>query len=219
MRVPELRASWVFHGSAALMAAAAMDPIVERMSNSGVFGPGSFTDHSNVDVLPALCVGLSLCVLAVALFVRRTITGAEYPPMWLREYANFLRARSLMRMLPSIFVLQLVALFAMETLEQFAVGGRILGPMIWLGGPIAASLLLHSVSCVVATWTLATLVRRSARVIVRIVRAAFAFLRKLFAPVAKAKLCDRFSAPARFIKPFLRRRLGRAPPIPSFVQP
>jgi hypothetical protein len=49
--VPQKRTirAW-FCLAAALVAASITDPLVEFASNSGMFGPGSFTDHSNQDV-------------------------------------------------------------------------------------------------------------------------------------------------------------------------
>ena len=42
------------------MAAAIADPLVEFASNAGWFGAGNFTDHSNLDVVPALFAGVAL---------------------------------------------------------------------------------------------------------------------------------------------------------------
>jgi hypothetical protein len=46
--------------------------MVEFGANSGLFGPGTFTDHSNLYVAPALITGLALTVAFVMMLVRRT---------------------------------------------------------------------------------------------------------------------------------------------------
>src|SRR5208283_1357179 len=47
----------LFCGTVAILAAALADPLVEFASNAGLFGGGAFTDHSMLDVLPALIAG------------------------------------------------------------------------------------------------------------------------------------------------------------------
>ncbi len=204
--------TWIFRAAAAVSAAAAADPIVERMSNAGVFGAGRFTDHSNVDVIPALCVALALFVGVVFLFARRTLTGNTYPPQWLRRCACDMRSRSLWRMLPSVFAMQMAALFCMETLEQIVVTGHLFGGTIWLGGPIAVSLLAHVLACTTFVWVLSTTLQWSARRIVRIVRYAIEILRKLIERTPPPRLCMHVVILPKFIEPYLRDLQGRAPP-------
>jgi len=100
----------------------------------------------------------------------------------------------------------------METLEQVAVIGRPLGGIIWLGGPVAVSLLLHAAGCLAFAWLLARALRWSAETIVDVV----AFIRQLFCAlvpqrtVRPPRALD--LAPARFLEPILARLNGRAPP-------
>ena len=49
----------------AFIAAAIADPIVESAANPRWFGPGRLTDHSNLDVLPALLAGTFLMLLYI----------------------------------------------------------------------------------------------------------------------------------------------------------
>jgi hypothetical protein len=63
--------------AAALVAASVADPLVEFASNRGVFGPGSFTDHSNRDVLPALCAGLAFGAVYVLLRARSILARRD----------------------------------------------------------------------------------------------------------------------------------------------
>jgi hypothetical protein len=130
----------------AIIAAAVADPVVEFASNAGCFGPGSFTDRSNLDVLPALVAGISVLALYLCGAARAVLAGTALP-------------RRLMSLVPTIFIFQIVALYVMETAEQFIVGGHTLGPAVWLGGPIVASLAIHAAFCTAVTFWIA----RSAR--------------------------------------------------------
>ena len=146
--------------AAAVVAAAIADPCVEAVSNAGTFGPGAFTDGSNLDVLPALALGLGLlCVLLVA-----RIRGEM-----LRASGDALRG-GIAQLLPAIFVAQMGVLYAMETLEQIVVTGHVMGAAVWLGGPIAFSLAVHAVFCVAVAYALAAMVHGLARHTVRVIR-------------------------------------------------
>ena len=74
--------------AAAVIAAAIADPVVEFASNHGAFGAGNFTDHSSLDVVPALIAGLIAAALAVGLRVRSHFADATAPSRdWLAESA------------------------------------------------------------------------------------------------------------------------------------
>jgi hypothetical protein len=202
----------IFCLAAAATAAAAIDPAVECMSNTGVFGPGNFTDHSNLDVIPALCTGLVLSLLVVAGIVRRALCRRSYAPEWLRTCALASDDRTLPKLLPAIFALQLLVLWSMETLEQIAVTGGTLGGTIWLGGPVIISLLLHAAGCLAFTWLLSRMLRWSAKTILDVVT----FIRQLFCALTPNRAVRRTRALeiafSRFLEPVLARLKGRAPP-------
>jgi len=141
----------------AVIAAAVADPVVEFASNAGWFGPGNFTDRSNLDVFPALAAGIGVLVFYLIGSARAVLAGTALP-------------RRLVSLVPVIFVLQMVALFAMETAEQFIVGGHVLGPTVWLGGPIFASLALHAAFCLAITFWIARSARELAVTTLRIIR-------------------------------------------------
>lgn len=208
----------LFCMAAAVTAAALVDPMVERLSNAGVFGRGNFTDHSTLDVLPALTVGITLAAAVVAFAVWRLLTNRVYAPQWLRESADEVISSPLLSVVPAVFVLQLVTLFAMETLEQIAVTGHVLGPAIWLGGPIAFSLLLHLIGSFAATWLFSRVLRAAARTIATAVR----FVLQTFIAVCEPRpvlRANRVEAlPARFIEPIIARLKGRAPPYLSVAR-
>jgi len=212
MRSSRDSAGWVFRVAAAIGAAALMDPVVEFLSNAGAFGAHRYTDRSNLDVVPALLTGLVFSAVFVAVLARRRLNGSMYPIRWVRRCAGDVGSTSLLRILPSIFALQMGALFGMETLEQILTAGHPLGSTIWLGGPIAVSLLLHALSCITVTCVLSCVLHFAARSIVRAFHNALEFLHRarVQKPLQNAlTLQSTYRTP---IEPFLRRLLGRAPP-------
>jgi hypothetical protein len=105
-------------------------------------------------------------------------------------------------------------LWTMETMEQHVVVGHGLGPMIWLGGPIAASLTIHALFCVGA----ALLARRVLIVVepraIRVVRAILALLLRVFGSSARPIQFHRREIPASVLSPTLRHISKRGPPQP-----
>lgn len=195
----------------AIGAAALADPLVEFLSNAGLFGRCNCTDHSNLDVIPALCVGLALGAGLLALRVRYLLARGAIaaPATWLASGA-IERPGVLVRCLPAIVAIQLVALYAMETAEQVIVTGHSLGGTIWLGGPIAISLGIHAASAIVATFAIARALRASTTTAIRIL------LRLVIAMSARgprrtpARL--RYPASFRRLAPLVCRMGERGPP-------
>jgi hypothetical protein len=215
VRIRNGAATAVFCLTAAIAAAAVTDPSVEGLANRGAFGPGVFTDHSNIDVAPALIAGFLFALALIAGLVRRMLCrGVGRAPDWLRTPAIVART-PLVRLVPGIFALQLLVLWSMETLEQIAVAGHPLAGTIWLGGPVLISLIFHAVGCLAVTWLLARTLRWSAQTIVAVVR----FVRRLFYERAPARAARRSRtvevAAARFFEALLARLNGRAPPYRS----
>jgi hypothetical protein len=183
----------------AVIAAAIADPLVECASNAGWFGPGSFTDRSNLDVLPSLIAGSAF--LAILMFRKASaILAGEVIP---RHFAA---------LIPSIFAMQIGVLYVMETAEQLLTAGHVAGPTTWLGGPLPVSLAVHAAVCAGVTFAIA----RSHRVlaatalrVIRLVRAIAVFAAQAAAPVARRFEHLSFSEPLRVLC-----ALGeRAPPI------
>lgn len=216
MRNGAKAASAVFMATVAVTAAAVADPIVERLSNSGLFGPGQFTDRSNLDVLPALVIGAVLAVAFVLLAARRLLADSVYAPAWLRDCAEQ-HARPSRRNLATVYSLQLVVLFTMETFEQIAISGHAMGPTLWLGAPILIALFLHLTSCLAFSWLLGRALTWSARTLAQVVRAAVAWLRLR---VDAGPVSYRSSALQKLVVPREPHRLrvrGRAPPFLAIV--
>lgn len=165
---PWIRA--LFCVAAAFIGAATADPFIERLSNAGVFGSGNFTDRSTVDVLPALAIGVAGAILWVLIQVRKILGVPLAKPDWLRRSARAIDLRSAVSLYPAILVLQIAILFLMETLEQVAVYGHVIGPLIWLGGPVAVSLVTHAFVCLSVTLVLHRILRKCSVAIAGIVR-------------------------------------------------
>jgi hypothetical protein len=192
--------------AAAIVAAAIADPCVESASNAGWFGPGNFTDHSMLDVIPALLSGALLLAIYLALRVRRELLRAS----------NEALRTNIGRLLPAILGLQLAVLFVMETCEQLMVYGRWLGGTVWLGGPVWFSFTVHALVGTAVAFILAYLVCNCARTTVRMLRRIRALATRALhdpAPLALRRLertCLAHEAPVRC-------RIGnRAPPL-AFV--
>jgi hypothetical protein len=141
----------------AVIAAAVADPIVEFASNAGWFGPGVFTDHSNLDVVPALLAGVGLLAVFMVRKARAILAGEAL-------------ANGVAPMLPCIFVLQIATLYAMETAEQLIVWHHQLSPTVWLGGPLAISLAIHASICFAVTFAIARSRRTLAATTLRVIR-------------------------------------------------
>jgi hypothetical protein len=159
-KTPPLRISLTRFGlptAIAVVAAALADPIVEFASNSGWFGSGSFTDHSNVDILPALLVGVSLLAFYMVRRARAVLAGEVLQ-------------RGVALSLPAIFALQLVALYVMETAEQLVVWRHVLSRTAWLGGPLPMSLTIHAILCIAVALTIARSKRALAATTLRVMR-------------------------------------------------
>ena len=154
-----------------MVAAAIADPVVEYASNAGFFGPGTFTDHSNLDVVPALLAGIGLFAFHL---VRKARAVASTPlPRWSAAAV------------PAIFGAQILTLYVMETAEQFVVYGHPLAPNLWLGGPSSFSLAVHAVVCVALTAAIVRSRRRlaaSALKVAAFIAAAAAFPTRSCAP-------------------------------------
>jgi len=200
--------------AAAFTSAALTDPIVEALSNRGVFGSGHFTDHSNADVLSALAAAGVFAVLFLIGVVRRAMPRSRvgHAPAWLRDSRAAIPLSTALRLFPAAFALQIVTLFAAETLEQFAVTGHTFGGTVWLGGPIVVSLVLHAAIGLLVVIVLARLLDWVAQGIVD----AIAFLRRLVlawdslspVPAVTAYLVP----PGRSDQPAIAAVGGRAPP-------
>jgi hypothetical protein len=118
-------------------------------------------------------------------------------------------------LLPSIFFLQVLTLFTMETAEQLIVFGHILGPAIWLGAPAPISLGIHATVCLAVTFGILRAKRGLAATTLRVIRLVEAIAR-LTAQNEVPALVRGFEAPcfAVFLPVFCA--IGkRAPPHPA----
>ena len=204
----------------ALVAAALGDAVVESISNSGVFGRG-YADDVHAGVVPTLVAG-GLIALEFARrrcmeIVRRG--DARRRSDWILDLARRYSPGSPGRDLAFVFCLQLLTLFAMETAEQLAFGGKLLGGTAWLGGPIAFSLIAHALICVGCTFALAWFARTTLATVALFVRSALEFIVLAIARATAHLLAGRSERVAhrRMQDPHARQSGDRAPPTGSFV--
>ncbi len=164
-----------FLAAVALIAAAVADPVVESIANSGILG-GRYEDNNHLFVTPVLLIGgaFILRVLTLrCLDVWRSTSGSRN---WLVDVAKEFSERSTLQDLPYVFGMQLAALFLMESAEQLAVGGRLLGGTAWLGGPILFSLLAHAMVGAVCLCALESFLRALLRTFASFVRSVIEFI-------------------------------------------
>jgi hypothetical protein len=158
-----------FGVAVAFVALALADPLTEWASNAGLFGAGNFTDHSNADVFPALFVGFAFFALHVVMRARHISRHHQgRPQAWLGAWARALDARTLTRLLPGVFAVQIGALYLMETSEQLVVLGHGVGGTVWLGAPILVSLTIHAAFCAISMFAISRVVRAFAKTALRI---------------------------------------------------
>lgn len=194
----------------ALVAAAIADPIVEALSNAGVFGAGNYTDRSMADVAPVLSIGVLGALVCLFALVTRALGwwSAEKRRVWderVRVPSSWLY--------PATLVLELGVLFTMETCEQLVLHGYVLGALTWLGGPVLASLAIHAFVTAIVTVALARGLRCGAIAIVTVVR----FLARLVV-VPTPRVASACALSYRFwrkrpLAPILCRIGERAPPL------
>lgn len=153
----------------AVTAAALADPFVEAASNAGLFGPGRYTDHSTIDVVPALAAAAAFALLYVVMRARPALADRSRTlARRLHAIDRAAGATRLATLFPLIFIAQLATLFVMETVEQIAIAGHPLGGTLWLGAPVPIALALHALACAVTsallTHALGALTRAAVRI-------------------------------------------------------
>ncbi|MBV8067464.1 MAG: hypothetical protein JO113_05780 [Candidatus Eremiobacteraeota bacterium] len=186
----------------AVIAAAIADPIVEFASNAGWFGTGNFTDHSSIDVMPALLAGIGLLALYLARKARAVLSDRA--------------PEAFAALLPASYGLQIFTLYVMESLEQLAVCHHTLGPTVWLGAPAPISLAVHAAVCTVV----ALMLLRSKRSLARATLRVIAIIRAIatLSPAIKKPFGSRLASRICFIRSSsVCCAIGeRAPPIAAF---
>lgn len=182
-----------------MLAASIADPIVEFASNAGLFGMGRYTDHSNLDVVPALIAGLGLLALY---FVRRASAILSGQAL----------SAGVMTSLPAIFVLQLAVLYVMETAEQVLIWGHPLGSTIWLGAPFPIAVSIHAIVAFAVATTLVRSRRALAATTLRVIRSIRAIATLAAAP-PRVVTCKPRRSVLRKLVPALRAIGERAPPV------
>jgi hypothetical protein len=205
--------------TAAIIAAAVGDPVVETIANSGAFGAG-FHDTDRSSVIPALVAG---AILALVLAGVRALSVLRYGSALHRGSSPVERATaphvSPLRDLPIVLAMQFATLFTMESAEQLASGRRLLGGLAWLGGPIVFSIAMHGLIGSACILILTAFARALYRTVASFVRETIeAILYSLERDTARASFKRRECvALARAQAPHVRQIGGRAPPSLPFA--
>jgi len=153
----------------ALAAAVLGDAAVEGLSNAALLWRGRYTDSSSIDLLPvALLATLFFLVLLGIFVVHQARDHGLSTRSLILSTARILSPRTVARALPLMLAVQMAVLYVMETLEQFAVYHHAFGGTLWLGGPVAASLIIHTALTVACAHLLARLVHAAATALLHI---------------------------------------------------
>jgi len=160
------------------------DVLVEALANRGAFGRASFTDGSNADVVPVVCLGSIFLLRFLYLRVRRALRAGEGVRL-AGSVLHELTPNAVLRCLPAVFVTQIAAVWSMETIEQVVVVGHGFGGTVWLGGPPALSLAVHAVVCVVIAFAARSVLRALEPRALRLIRA----LRSVLGTVGRDGRC------------------------------
>jgi hypothetical protein len=132
----------------ALIAAALGDPLVETVSNTGIFGR-AFIDDNHQSVATVLVAGLVLgLLLLVVRFRFASARASKGSPDWLHEVVSGLSRTSSSRHIAPIFGAQLAVVYVMESCEQLLGPGASVHGLSWLGAPLVVSLPMHFAVCV-----------------------------------------------------------------------
>jgi hypothetical protein len=200
--------------TAAIVAAAVGDSLVETVSNSGILGRG-YNDGDHSSVVPALVAAAFIALVAVAarclallrkLDLSKPCSSAAGGPRAPRQAAG--------ADIAIVLTMQFATLFTMESAEQLTSGGRLLGGLVWLGGPVAFSLSTHALLgtlCAVAVAALARSILASVASFVRETLDAILFALTRAGKRPFVRRCDDPSS-ARAQAPHVRQIGGRAPP-------
>jgi hypothetical protein len=131
---PPSASRWPFLAAVALIASAVSDLLVEAIANTGVFGR-AFYDTDDAGIVPSLIAAMLLAGSVIGGHARAACRRSPGRRDRLANVAADLAAHAPLRDVPYILVLQVAALFAMESVEQLVAGGHLAGGLMWLGGP------------------------------------------------------------------------------------
>ena len=201
-------------GAAALIAAALGDFVVERIADTGVFGAGYIDrDQSGVGSVLVLGVGVAFAAVVWRFGALLGSAGAARRAAWHRATARALAPRTLARVLPGAFVIQLAGVYGIESVERLALGAPLPDGVGWLGAPLAFSLTFHLLLGLVCAFALTAALRAllaaCAALVVRVLALATA-LADAPQPCLSART-DTVLAAVR--EHFARRHGERGPPL------
>jgi len=197
-----------------VVAAVLNHQLVDVLASAG-FVYGDHDGYRHVAVMPALVGALTVLAALLAAFYRDVRVGEAPNGDWLLAASRKLRSVPLGPLVFSVFVLQLVALFAIESAEQVISAGHLDAPLAWLGTSVPVALCVAlAVTAVVVTLLrgFCDALHTASRALVRVLAAIVIALRSSASGSAEGSID--FSRPAlRRQQSLLAFRSGlRAPP-------
>jgi hypothetical protein len=212
--LPSFVSRWPYLAAVAIIAAAMSDLLVEAVANTGAFGR-AFFDSDDSSIVPSLAAAVLLAggVLGGHMFsaLRRSRAGRRD---WLANVAADVARHAPLRYFRYVLALQFLALFAMESAEQFIAHGQLAGGLLWLGGPPPSSIAIHVLVGFVCTLAAGWLMRVSVPHFASLVCSALEFVLCARSIKVGSRFIVRRYAPAFHQAQAARagRISGRAPP-------
>ncbi len=207
-----LRSRLPFLLTAAIIAAAIGDWLVETISNSGIFGRG-YSDNDHSSIVPALVAAAVIALVVVVTRCLALLRKAEVSKhsIGVRPHASRHGAGADVAV---VLTMQCATLFTMESVEQLTSNGKLLGGLAWLGGPVAFSLATHALLGILCAAAVAALARAILASVASFVRETLDAILFALTRDAKRRFVRRDDglSPARAQAPHVRQIGGRAPP-------
>jgi hypothetical protein len=136
-------------GCGVLCAADLAHGAVAALTRAGIVA-GPYGSYNHGALVPTLVAALALGALALLNVVGEALArSARIRGDWVAHVAARISEMSPLRLAPAVFAGQLIALFAMESIEQIAAFGHPLGFIASLGAPIVVALAVHALATII----------------------------------------------------------------------
>ena len=136
-------------GCGVLCAADLVHGTVAALTRAGIIA-GPYGAYNHGAIVPTLVAALALGALALLNVVGEALArSARIRGDWVAHVAARISEMSPLRLAPAVFAGQLIALFAMESIEQIAAFGHPLGFIASLGAPIVVALAVHALATII----------------------------------------------------------------------
>lgn len=139
----------IVFGCSVLCAAELGHGAVTALTRAGVVS-GPYASYSHGAIVPTLVAALVLGAIALLNVAGEALArSARIRGDWVAQVAARIAAVSPLRLLPIVFAMQLLALYAMESAEQIVAFGHPLGFVASLGTPVILVLTVHAFAALI----------------------------------------------------------------------